>query len=300
MLEQIEIFAPGRHVATNGKTYEFTADQVAAIAADYSPATFAAPIVIGHPKMDDPAYGWAELLTVNEAGKLVAKLEKVNPAFAEGVDGGSYRKVSAKFYEPADPNNPKPGSWYLRHIGFLGATPPAVKGLAPAFAEESDGPEFADQELGWLASNIADGFRRLRDWFIGKYGVEEADKAIPAWTDESATRVAQAVAVENAIQSGGEVIAAMFSERDLADRVAALDARELAIAEREAAAQNETATFAEGQLQTRRGEDATYVASLVEAGRLPPGYQAKVLALFAHAGGDTGGPSFAEGQDARP
>ena len=62
-------------------------------------------------------------------GVLLADPAQVDPAFAELVNDGKFKKVSACFYEADAPANPKPGSLYLRHVGFLGAQPPAIKGL---------------------------------------------------------------------------------------------------------------------------------------------------------------------------
>ena len=56
------------------------------------------------------------------------------------VAAGAFKKISASFYSPSSPQNPVPGVYYLRHVGFLGAQPPAVKGLRnPAFADGEDG-----------------------------------------------------------------------------------------------------------------------------------------------------------------
>ncbi|MFV9531209.1 hypothetical protein ACNUIM_32120 [Pseudomonas aeruginosa] len=62
-----------------------------------------------------------------------------------------YKKRSASVYLPDSPGNPGlPGKRYLRHIGFLGAVPPAVEGIpANAFFDfaEDDGDliiEFAE------------------------------------------------------------------------------------------------------------------------------------------------------------
>ena len=53
----------------------------------------------------------------------------VEPQFAEMVNTRRFPKRSTAFYTPDHPQNPKPGVWYLRHVAFLGAQPPAVKGL---------------------------------------------------------------------------------------------------------------------------------------------------------------------------
>jgi hypothetical protein len=135
----IEIFRPGSHTAMGGEELAFTAGDVAAIASSYDPETHEAPIVVGHPAHDLPAYGWVKGLAFRD-GHLVAELDQVDPAFRELVQAGRYKKISASFYRPDAPANPKPGSWYLRHVGFLGAQAPAVKGLKPAqFAAEALG-----------------------------------------------------------------------------------------------------------------------------------------------------------------
>ncbi len=118
----------------------FGAAQLQAIADGYDAAANPAPLVIGHPKMDDPAYGWVAGLAV-EDGMLVANPERVEPSFAEIVREGRYAKVSAQFYPPDHPHNPKPGVHYLKHVGFLGAHAPGVKGLGTvSLADGEAGP----------------------------------------------------------------------------------------------------------------------------------------------------------------
>jgi hypothetical protein len=137
----IEIFRPGRHTDDSGAIHEFTAADVAAMAAAYEPALREAPLTVGHPEHNLPAYGWATRLVVNDAGRLAMDTHQVEPQFAEMVAAGRFKKRSASFYPPKAPNNPKPGTWYLRHVAFLGAQPPAVAGLTDiAFSEgDSDG-----------------------------------------------------------------------------------------------------------------------------------------------------------------
>ncbi|ACI98893.1 hypothetical protein [Rhodospirillum centenum] len=133
----IELFRPGTFTAAGGRNLDFSADTLAQIAAGYDPAAYDAPVVVGHPAGDAPAYGWVKGLRI-EGGRLKATLHKIDPAFAELVKDGKYRKVSASFYMPDHPNNPKPGALSLRHVGFLGAQPPAVKGLKPVEFAEGD------------------------------------------------------------------------------------------------------------------------------------------------------------------
>lgn len=137
-MRAIELIRPGTYTAMNGKEITFSEADLRASADAYSPALSEAPLVVGHPTTDAPAYGWVEAL--NFCGALQATPSQVDPAFAEIVEAGRYKKVSAAFYLPDAVNNPKPGVHYLKHIGFLGAAAPAVKGLRNAqFAAAEDG-----------------------------------------------------------------------------------------------------------------------------------------------------------------
>ncbi|MCH4893387.1 hypothetical protein GO308_09725 [Sphingomonas sp. SFZ2018-12] len=137
---RIRLFRPGTFTSNEGRVVSLTEADLAAIAAAYDPSADPAPLVIGHPRLNDPAYGWVGRLAV-EDGELVAdELDRVEPSFAETVREGRYAKVSAQFYMPGDPNSPKPDTWYLRHIGFLGAKAPGVKGLGTVqFDDQADG-----------------------------------------------------------------------------------------------------------------------------------------------------------------
>lgn len=126
---QHEIFIAGTRADNSGKTITITPDEVASIAKSYHPSAHEAPIVIGHPSDNAPAYGWVKSLSAKD-GKLFAQFGEMDDEFVGLVKQGRYKKVSASFYPPKHPSNPKPDGWYLRHVGFLGATPPAVKGLS--------------------------------------------------------------------------------------------------------------------------------------------------------------------------
>ena len=54
MGKPIKLFKLGKAVAMNGQTYNFSEEQLRASAAAYNTNLHAAPLVIGHPKHDDP------------------------------------------------------------------------------------------------------------------------------------------------------------------------------------------------------------------------------------------------------
>ena len=143
--QEIEIFKAGNHVASDGRARDFSVAVVAAMAAVYSPTRHEAPLTLGHPADNLPAYGWAKSLRATDDGRLMMLAGDVTPEFSEAVKAGRYKKRSASFYPPGAPNNPAPGNWYLRHVAWLGAQVPAVRGLADVNFEgagDSDYPCF--------------------------------------------------------------------------------------------------------------------------------------------------------------
>ena len=152
----LQIFKSGTHTTMGGQELAFAEADLAATAAAYNPALHEAPLVVGHPEADLPAYGWVQSLAVVN-GALEAVPAQVNPAFAEMVASGAYKKISAKFYSPTQSSNPVPGTYYLRHVGFLGAQPPGVKGLRPpTFAEIDDDGECITVELAFAEGSSTD------------------------------------------------------------------------------------------------------------------------------------------------
>lgn len=136
-MKHLEIFKAGKHTSMDGRSISFGESDITSSIKAYDPKIHEAPLVIGHPKHDAPAYGWVQSLTGHN-GLMQAIPQQVDPEFAEMVEKGRFKKISASFYEPNSPINPVPGVYYLRHVGFLGAQPPAVKGLKSAsFAEEA-------------------------------------------------------------------------------------------------------------------------------------------------------------------
>ncbi len=137
-MARLHIFKAGLHTSGNGITRAYSAAELAACAAAYDPARFAAPLVIGHPVDNTPAYGWVARLAA-EGDDLFAEVDAIDPLLADAIRVGMYRKISASLYLPESSANPVPGVLYLRHVGLLGGAAPAVKGLAPVTLSEGDG-----------------------------------------------------------------------------------------------------------------------------------------------------------------
>ncbi|EKF1130353.1 hypothetical protein ABXX25_000928 [Salmonella enterica] len=289
----LAVFAPGTHTAMDGRTITFTPEDCIDLANSYDPSVSEAPFVIGHPSLNAPAYGWAERLEYRD-GIVYAVPRQVNPAFAEAFNAGSYKKRSLSIYQPDSPGNPKPGHFYARHVGFLGAVPPGVKGLPDAqFAEASgdNGPlEFA---LPWEADNLASLFQSIRDWVIQETTIEQADSIIPQWriqsildsaTDECKSISPLAYAEETNVDPNKKTssMAADFAEREAA----------LAVREARVAAEEEVARTR--QLEEKRTATVAFADGLVKGGSILPRQKTAIVEVLMNLPQEP--LSFSEGE----
>ncbi|EAW8020764.1 peptidase [Salmonella enterica subsp. enterica serovar Bonariensis] len=289
----LAVFAPGTHTAMDGRTITFTPEDCIDLANSYDPSVSEAPFVIGHPSLTAPAYGWAERLEYRD-GIVYAVPRQVNPAFAEAFNAGSYKKRSLSIYQPDSPGNPKPGHFYARHVGFLGAVPPGVKGLPDAqFAEASgdNGPlEFA---LPWEADNLASLFQSIRDWVIQETTIEQADSIIPQWriqsildsaTDECKSISPLAYAEETNVDPNKKTSS---MATDFAEREAALAVREARLAAEEEVARTR-------QLEEKRTATVAFADGLVKGGSILPRQKTAIVEVLMNLSQEP--LSFSEGE----
>lgn len=290
----LAVFAPGTHTAMDGRTITFTPEDCIDLANSYDPSVSEAPFVIGHPSLTAPAYGWAERLEFRDGIVYVAP-RQVNPAFADAFNAGSYKKRSLSIYQPDSPGNPKPGHFYARHVGFLGAVPPGVKGLPDAqFAEASgdNGPlEFA---LPWEADNLASLFQSIRDWVIQETTIEQADSIIPQWriqsildsaTDDRQSSISPlAYAEETNVDPNKKTPS---TAADFAEREAALAAREAKLAADEEVVRTR-------QLEEKRTATVAFADGLVKGGSILPRQKTAIVEVLMNLSQEP--LSFSEGE----
>lgn len=324
-MPMIEIFKP----VANAKSMEgvgvtLTAQDLQAIAANYDTAVHEAPLTIGHPTHDAPAYGWAKALSFSD-GALWADAEQ-----SEQLQGlvaqGHYKKVSASFYRPDAPSNPTPGKWALRHIGFLGAQPPGIKGLkAVSFADGEAGVVTFGELPGYAGSMIARLFGQLRDWLIVKEGQEAADRVISSYQVEGLREMSQradeAIDPDSANPFSGGTPALSFSEPGKAATLSAtgtlketppmktveqlqaeLDAANAANASLRTAEAARIAADATAQATARHASHVSFCEGLVTAAKWPAAAKdvlVQALDVIATPS-DAGVVSFGEGDAAKP
>ena len=175
-----EVFRAGTQTDSQGRTKTFTEADLDSIVANHS-GEQPAPLVVGHPKTNHPAYGWTAELK-RDGDVLLAKAANVVPEFEQAVANKQYRHRSISIV-------PMNEGYQLRHIGFLGAVAPAVPGLKDIEFEmvpEGEVFEFAVndavQQLGWRMSGLGRVLRGIKNWFIEQNGAEAADQLIPEYT----------------------------------------------------------------------------------------------------------------------
>ena len=187
----VEVFKAGTHTDSSGKRFTFGQAELGQMVANHKLG--AAPAVLGHPKHDDPAYGWVDDYKV-EGASLFAKFKDINPQFDAGVQSGAYRNRSVAVIKDAN------HGWRVRHVGWLGAVPPAIDGLAPMTfaAGDEDSLEFAapGYSLVWGLEEVAKLLRNLREQMIAKDGLEAADATLPQWRIDSALESANQARTE--------------------------------------------------------------------------------------------------------
>lgn len=276
----IEIFRAGRHLDDQGVAHHFTDADLAGMAASYNPALREAPLTVGHPIDNLPAYGWVKSVALNPAGNLVINPHQVEPQFAEMVVAGRFKKRSASFYPPNAPNNPTPGEWYVRHVAFLGAQPPAVAGLKDIQFAAAD----ADGALNFSASVNDDGAISFSESATG------APTPVPNQNHQESIDMSEELKTQLANAQ------AQLKAADTA-RIAA-EAAAVKANERADTATTQAASFAEKARTERTAGFVSFAEAQVKAGTLLPKDKSMAVATMQVLA-DAAPVEFAEGDTTR-
>ena len=297
-MQLIEIFRAGKRTDANGVVVDITTADLQQAVDAYNINFHESPAVIGHPQLNAPAYGWVKRLEL-DGDVLKAEFDQIDPEFAEMVEKGRFKKISSSFYLADSPNNPCPGNLYLRHVGFLGAMPPAVKGLR--------NPEFADNEQGvvdfsdWAEASL---WRRLRDWIIGQHGQEEADKAVPDYLVASV----QEESIRNEYkrfkqEEAGFPVPSFNEPNNYSNQPSEPQGEPEMTAEEieQLKAENEKlkAEKAEAQLNQAKADNVDFAEGLVKAGKLAPVAKQQAIDLLNYGSTTAAGGvvEFGEGEN---
>lgn len=265
----VEVISAGKHVADDGRSHDISIKFLEDVVRNYDPSVHEAPAVIGHPRHDAPAYGWPAALRLN-GDRLEVQFKDVDPEFEQMVEAGRFKKRSASFYvDPASAPGGRAPS--LRHIGFLGAQPPAVKGLrdiqfsegesltfeSANFCEGANLMEKKDEEKKTLKE-------QLTEYFAEMFGKGKADPAPASFSEADITRM-----IAGAVKDATESLAASFTEE--------IKARDIKIAELTTRVDTQSS-------KTTRGEIASFIESLGTS-NLPPALRPGLVDFMETLGG---------------
>jgi hypothetical protein len=264
----LEILKAGTHRDSQGRTYSFSVDSLKQIADSYDSRRHVAPILVTHDETK-PNKGLIDRVWV-EGESLLAEPTQVDPQLAEQVNAGRWPRLSAAIYLPDSPANPVPGSYGLRHVATVQI--PAIKGMEP--------PQFAEEGTILLSETEADLAalaRAFREFVLGEFDGETADRYIPSWMVDSMTSRAmeqrQADAM-NFSEEGNvtqdipatEGTALPPDAEDYKRRMDELTAREAALAAREA--------------ELTRAADTQFVEGAIASGKVPPFLKERAIELL--------------------
>lgn len=275
-----EVFRAGEQTDSKGRQKEFTEADLDSIVANHN-ADDPAPLVVGHPKTNDPAYGWTNELK-REGDTLFAKAKDVVSEFESALQQRLYRKRSVSINPDGN------GGYKLRHIGFLGAMPPAVDGLADmAFSDNDDAVTYefsmedAVQESAWGLHSITRMIRKLREWVISEHDIETADQIIP---DYEINSLQHAVTAMNENLSDSHRYSSDDESQDSDQETHEMKNFSQEDVDKATKSEKDRADAAEAKLkqmqfQQRQDDAKTLVDNLVNGGKLLPA-QAEGLANF--------------------
>ena len=188
----LDVFRAGTHRDSGGSTRAWTEADLDALVAAHR-AGDPAPVVVGHPEHDAPAWGWVESMR-RVGDRLQARLRDLDPAFRAAVEAGRYARRSVALAASGD-------GLRLQHLGFLGGAAPAVEGLAPTrfAAPATHTYTFAAPAPGAYAAwrTLARLLRSLRERIVAADGVAAADAALPEYDLETVAEAAQAPPAES-------------------------------------------------------------------------------------------------------
>lgn len=207
----IEVFRAGKQVDNAGREWDITSDFLEQVASSYNPAQHEAPAVVGHPDNNAPAYGWVAALRVKD-GRLEAQFRDVDPGFETLVREGKFKKRSASFY--IDPKTAPDGNILsLRHVGFLGATPPAVKGLRNIQFSEGESVAFESinfsEDETMFDEKAQESFaNKLLEKLKAVFGSKKDEGSQPSFSEADLT-----AKIAEAVKSATAAATASFTEK---------------------------------------------------------------------------------------
>jgi hypothetical protein len=188
MIPKIAIFRAGCHRDSRGVERCYSVADLDRMAAGVKDPI---PHVITHKELYSP-FSYARSPLVWREGELLYA-DAVEPQAEFAAMVADKRLFSRSIRVAHTPEGPR-----IQHIAWLGAEPPAVEGLPPVdYAAGAEVVDFAaPEEQAMQAVTLSTMMRRMREFLIGKFGVEEADKVMPEYELRDLDRYSQTLLEE--------------------------------------------------------------------------------------------------------
>jgi hypothetical protein len=294
----IEIFYPGLQEAADGRRLHFSAAEVKSWVKKAIGQRI--PLVPGHPANDEPVFGYATGFSYNAANNrlTITEAEDVSPTFQKIVNSCQLNNVSVKIVPD------QIGGWRLKHIGFLGKSPPALSRLRPAqfskspdlgvvimpLSEEEKELEFAAREIELadreeqLAQELAFAASTAK-WQPVIDGLVAEGKILPATQERWGTVMRQLDGAESlSFSQGGATVTqspAEFVAAELKSRAPIVDYQEKS-AGKPGTIDEGAAFMMKGGKDQMDDEDAEMHQSIVDSGVDPKDSAAYAAAVKKH------------------
>jgi len=174
----MELFKAGKQTDSSGHTKEWTKADLDKIVSTFNDGGEDIPATLGHKIKDKPAMAWFKKVW-RDGETLFGEMGDIVDEFGVMLKKKMFKNRSIALRSNLS----------LRHIAFLGAEAPAIKGLAGFAFKEEDNDFFTidfaehEDEFGSFHSIFAFKaigriLRNLRDKMIEKDGVEKTDEVI--------------------------------------------------------------------------------------------------------------------------
>lgn len=238
----------GNWTVSDGSELKITKKMLGEMARNYDPGYDEAPVVANH-EDEGEAKGWVERLRVL-GDYLVARLKDVNESFREKIKAGAWKKRSIRIHFGGEEQTDAS----LKHVAFLGAVQPAVKGMpdiefAAQLSEGAD-PD-SDADLYFEIDNL----NNITP--ITLKAEPEKDKTTSQDQTGDGTMADMSEALKKAEQE----------KADLEAKLKALDAEKSAETQRAEAAEK---SVQEIERKRKRAELESYLEEQIREGRLTP------------------------------
>ena len=279
----VPIFYTGDHTDSNGVVRKWTQAHLDEVVSNFDAAN-PPPAVPGHPQNNSPQLAKVADVRVND-GVLEAQFGDIDATFKGIVESGELQNRSVRLVSTDK-------GVQLDHVGFLGLSKPALKGLPPIEFSAPTG-EFHDYGIDWATasrfSSLHEMLSSVREWIIDQYSRKVADQVVPKW------ELNRLPVSEGEIDHGGEFKQSKNKEGDMpevngigekqiadhADEIAKKDADFSKLNEKTEKLQAELAAE---RLTHQRNECASFVEAKVADGVVTPAQAEGMIDFMASLG----------------